>query len=58
MSPQRRACAAHISAVVTTYGVGEFSAIASVAGAYAERVPVVCIILATLLTALFTWFPR
>jgi Thiamine pyrophosphate enzyme, N-terminal TPP binding domain len=32
------------SALVTTYGVGELSAIAGVAGAYAERVPVVCII--------------
>ena len=33
-----------VSALVTTYGVGELSAIAGVAGAYAERVPVVCII--------------
>jgi indolepyruvate decarboxylase len=32
------------SALITTYGVGELSAIAGVAGAYAERVPVVCII--------------
>ena len=32
------------SALVTTYGVGELSAIAGVAGAYAERVPIVCII--------------
>jgi indolepyruvate decarboxylase len=32
------------SALVTTYGVGELSAIAGVAGAYAERVPVVCIV--------------
>jgi indolepyruvate decarboxylase len=33
-----------LSALVTTYGVGELSAIAGVAGAYAERVPIVCII--------------
>src|ERR1700756_4117377 len=33
-----------VSALVTTYGVGELSAIAGVAGAYAERVPIVCII--------------
>jgi indolepyruvate decarboxylase len=32
------------SALVTTFGVGELRAIAVVAGAYAERVPVVCII--------------
>jgi indolepyruvate decarboxylase len=32
------------SALLTTYGVGELSAIAGVAGAYAERVPIVCII--------------
>ena len=35
---------ADMSALVTTYGVGELSAIAGVAGAYAERVPVVCIV--------------
>jgi indolepyruvate decarboxylase len=33
-----------ISALVTTYGVGELSAIGAVAGAYAEGVPIVCII--------------
>ena len=33
-----------VSALVTTYGVGELGAIAGVAGAYAERVPVVCIV--------------
>jgi indolepyruvate decarboxylase len=33
-----------VSALVTTYGVGELSAIAGVAGAYAERVPIVCIV--------------
>jgi indolepyruvate decarboxylase len=32
-----------MSALVTTYGVGELSALAGVAGAYAEKVPVVCI---------------
>jgi indolepyruvate decarboxylase len=35
---------AGVSALVTTYGVGELSAIAGVAGAYAEHVPVVCIV--------------
>jgi indolepyruvate decarboxylase len=35
---------AGLSALVTTYGVGELSAIAGVAGAYAEGVPIVCII--------------
>jgi indolepyruvate decarboxylase len=33
-----------VSGLVTTYGVGELSAIAGVAGAYAEHVPIVCII--------------
>jgi len=32
-----------MSALVTTYGVGELSALAGVAGAYAEKVPIVCI---------------
>jgi indolepyruvate decarboxylase len=32
-----------ISALATTYGPGELSAMAGVAGAYAERVPIVCI---------------
>ncbi|ADV84305.1 alpha-keto acid decarboxylase family protein [Terriglobus saanensis] len=32
-----------ISALVTTYGVGELASLAGVAGAYAERVPMVCI---------------
>jgi indolepyruvate decarboxylase len=32
-----------ISALATTYGPGELSALAGVAGAYAERVPIVCI---------------
>jgi indolepyruvate decarboxylase len=39
-----RAAKRALSALVTTYGVGELSAIAGVAGAYAERVPVVCIV--------------
>jgi indolepyruvate decarboxylase len=34
---------AGISALATTYGVGELSSLAGVAGAYAEQVPVVCI---------------
>ena len=34
---------AGISALATTYGVGELAAISGVAGAYAEHVPVVCI---------------
>ena len=41
-----------MSALVTTYGVGELGAIAGVAGAYAERVPVVCIVGAPPLQAL------
>jgi indolepyruvate decarboxylase len=32
-----------IGALATTYGVGELAALSGVAGAYAERVPVVCI---------------
>jgi len=32
-----------IAALATTYGVGELAALSGVAGAYAERVPVVCI---------------
>ena len=32
-----------ISALATTYGVGELAALSGVAGAYAERVPIVCI---------------
>ena len=34
---------AGIGALSTTYGVGELAALSGVAGAYAERVPVVCI---------------
>ena len=34
---------AGLSALTTTYGVGELAALAGVAGAYAERVPIVCI---------------
>jgi indolepyruvate decarboxylase len=34
---------AGISALATTYGVGELAALAGVAGAYAEHVPLVCI---------------
>jgi indolepyruvate decarboxylase len=34
---------AGISALATTYGVGELAAISGIAGAYAEHVPVVCI---------------
>jgi indolepyruvate decarboxylase len=34
---------AGISALATTYGVGELSSLAGVAGAYAEQVPIVCI---------------
>ena len=41
-----------MSALVTTYGVGELGAIAGVAGAYAERVSVVCIVGAPPLQAL------
>ena len=32
-----------MSALVTTYGVGELASLAGVAGAYAERVPIACI---------------
>jgi indolepyruvate decarboxylase len=32
-----------ISALATTYGVGELASLSGVAGAYAERVPIVCI---------------
>ena len=32
-----------ISALATTYGVGELGSLSGVAGAYAERVPIVCI---------------
>src|SRR5262249_36970891 len=35
---------AGISAMTTTYGVGELGAIGGVAGAYAEHVPVVCVV--------------
>jgi len=35
---------AGISAMATTYGVGELGAIGGVAGAYAEHVPVVCVV--------------
>jgi indolepyruvate decarboxylase len=34
---------AGIAALATTYGVGELAALSGVAGAYAERVPLVCI---------------
>jgi indolepyruvate decarboxylase len=34
---------AGVSALATTYGVGELASLAGVAGAYAERVPMVCI---------------
>ena len=34
---------AGVSALATTYGVGELASLAGVAGAYAERVPIVCI---------------
>jgi TPP-dependent 2-oxoacid decarboxylase len=34
---------AGISALATTYGVGELASLSAVAGAYAERVPIVCI---------------
>jgi indolepyruvate decarboxylase len=34
---------AGISALATTYGVGELAALSGVAGAYAEHVPIVCI---------------
>jgi indolepyruvate decarboxylase len=34
---------AGISALITTYGVGELASLAGIAGAYAERVPMVCI---------------
>jgi indolepyruvate decarboxylase len=43
---------AGVSALITTYGVGELGAIAGVAGAYAERVPIVCIIGAPPLSAI------
>ena len=32
-----------IAALATTYGVGELASLSGVAGAYAERVPIVCI---------------
>lgn len=32
-----------VSALLTTYGVGDLSALCGIAGAYAERVPVICI---------------
>lgn len=32
-----------IAAVATTYGVGELAAIAGIAGAFAEKIPIVCI---------------
>ncbi len=35
---------AGVSALATTYGVGELASLAGVAGAYAERVPIVGII--------------
>jgi len=34
---------AGISALATTYGVGELASLLAIAGAYAERVPIVCI---------------
>jgi indolepyruvate decarboxylase len=34
---------AGVSALATTYGVGELASLAGIAGAYAERVPMVCI---------------
>jgi indolepyruvate decarboxylase len=34
---------AGVSALATTYGVGELASLAGVAGAYAERVPIACI---------------
>ena len=34
---------AGISALATTYGVGELASLSAIAGAYAERVPIVCI---------------
>ena len=34
---------AGVSALATTYGVGELASLSGVAGAYAERVPIVCI---------------
>ena len=34
---------AGISALATTYGVGELASLSGVAGAYAERIPIVCI---------------
>jgi indolepyruvate decarboxylase len=34
---------AGVAALATTYGVGELASLAGVAGAYAERVPIVCI---------------
>lgn len=34
---------AGVSALATTYGVGDLASLAGVAGAYAERVPIVCI---------------
>jgi hypothetical protein len=34
---------AGVSVLATTYGVGELASLAGVAGAYAERVPIVCI---------------
>jgi hypothetical protein len=37
----------NISALVTSYGVGELASLAGVAGAYAERVAIVCIIAAS-----------
>jgi indolepyruvate decarboxylase len=40
---------AGISALATTYGVGELSTLAEVAGAYAEQVSVICITSAPLL---------
>jgi indolepyruvate decarboxylase len=45
---------AGISALATTYGVGELAALSAVAGAYAERVPIVCITGAPPLAAIRT----
>src|SRR5579862_3736901 len=43
---------AGVSALATTYGVGDLASLAGVAGAYAERVPIVCITGAPPITAM------
>src|ERR1700676_1560977 len=46
------ACSRGLGAVITTYGVGELSALCGVAGAYAEHVPVIFMVGAPPLSAI------